>query len=170
MLKINPETELNALIDVATKMCIAARTAPKARGQDFIVTAIIYGEELKKIQEEMVRIGQRENIPFFIRDAENIEDRVVVIIGTKWKKTSEPFEEIEDEEMARKASSLVDLGIAIGSAVSVAKELCVDNRVMYSIGRACINLGILGEDVKVAYGIPLSVSGKNPFFDRVKKT
>jgi uncharacterized ferredoxin-like protein len=29
-----------------------------------------------------------------------------------------------------------------------------------------LEMGILGKDVKVAYGIPLSVSSKNPFFDR----
>jgi uncharacterized ferredoxin-like protein len=27
-------------------------------------------------------------------------------------------------------------------------------------------LGLLGEDVKIIYGIPLSSSSKNPFFDR----
>jgi uncharacterized ferredoxin-like protein len=37
---------------------------------------------------------------------------------------------------------------------------------MYSIGRAAINLKLLGNDVIIAYGIPLSISGKNPFFDR----
>ncbi|KUK13567.1 MAG: Uncharacterized protein XD52_1147 [bacterium 42_11] len=169
MIKINPESDVNVLLDIAEKMCIAARTAPKARGLDSIVTAIVWGEELKRVQEEMIKIGQKENLPFFIRDAKNIEGKVVVIIGTKWKQTSEPFEGIEDEDNARKASSLIDLGIAIGSAVSIAKEHCVDNRVMYSIGRACTSLKLLGEDVKVAYGIPLSVSGKNPFFDRVKK-
>jgi len=50
--------------------------------------------------------------------------------------------------------------------VSVAADLRVDNRVMYSVGKAALNIGILGEDVKIAYGIPLSISGKNPFFDR----
>jgi uncharacterized ferredoxin-like protein len=37
---------------------------------------------------------------------------------------------------------------------------------MYSAGKAAIELGLLGTEVKVAYGIPLSATGKNPFFDR----
>jgi len=27
-------------------------------------------------------------------------------------------------------------------------------------------MGLLGPEIKLVYGIPLSVSGKNPFFDR----
>jgi uncharacterized ferredoxin-like protein len=37
---------------------------------------------------------------------------------------------------------------------------------MYSIGRACLDLGIFDKGVRQALGIPLSVTGKNPFFDR----
>ena len=59
-----------------------------------------------------------------------------------------------------------DLGIALGSAVSVAADHRVDNRVMYSAGMAARDMGLLGEDVKVAYAIPLSALSKNPFFDR----
>jgi uncharacterized ferredoxin-like protein len=42
----------------------------------------------------------------------------------------------------------------------------MDNRVMFSIGRACLDLRWFDETVKQALGIPLSVTGKNPFFDR----
>lgn len=59
----------------------------------------------------------------------------------------------------------VDLGIAIGSAVSVAADNRIDNRIMYSAGRAAMELEILGKKVINIQGIPLSVSGKNPFFD-----
>jgi len=59
-----------------------------------------------------------------------------------------------------------DLGIAVGSAASRAADLRLDNRIMYSAGKAAIELGILGEGVSIAYGIPLSVSSKSPFFDR----
>ena len=37
---------------------------------------------------------------------------------------------------------------------------------MYSIGRAALDLKIFGPDVHQALGIPLSVTGKSPFFDR----
>ena len=54
----------------------------------------------------------------------------------------------------------------MASAAEVAGRFHVDNRVMYSIGRASLDLGLLGPKVKQALGIPLSVTGKNPFFDR----
>ena len=166
MIKINPEKEVEVLLDVATKMCIAARTAPKANGLDSIVTAIVYGDELNKIREEMLRFGTERSLQYFIRDAGNTEGKVVVLIGTKPKEQAHGFEDGESDEVAVKESSAIDLGIAIGSAVTTAKEFCVDNRVMGSIGRAAKSLKILGEDVIAIYGIPLNISGKSPFFDR----
>ncbi len=64
------------------------------------------------------------------------------------------------------AFNSIDLGIAVGSAISIAADFHVDNRVMYSIGKASMDLGFFGKDVKQALGIPLSVTGKSPFFDR----
>ena len=64
------------------------------------------------------------------------------------------------------AFNVTDLGIAVGSAVSVAANHHIDNRVMYSIGRAAIRAGVFKKDVRVCYGIPLSVSSKSIFFDR----
>jgi uncharacterized ferredoxin-like protein len=37
---------------------------------------------------------------------------------------------------------------------------------MYSIGRAALDLKLFSDGVKQALGIPLSVTGKSPFFDR----
>ncbi len=108
----------------------------------------------------------KKGLKYFIRDADNIEGKVVVLIGSKPKEKYHGFEEDECEETALRESSAIDLGIAIGSAVSVAKDMCVDNRVMYSIRRAAKNLKIFPDDVIIIFGIPLSISGKNPFFDR----
>lgn len=41
-----------------------------------------------------------------------------------------------------------------------------DNKVMYTVGLAVAEIGLLGKDVKIVYGIPLSCTAKNPFFDR----
>ena len=68
------------------------------------------------------------------------------------------------EEWINFKAKLIDLGIALGSAVKVASELNVDNRIMYSIGRAAMKMGLLKADE--IQGIPLSVKGKNIFFDR----
>jgi len=60
----------------------------------------------------------------------------------------------------------IDLGIAACSAAATASNLRVDTRIMYSVGRSCLDMKLFTEDVKVALGIPLSVTGKSPFFDR----
>ncbi|KKG11907.1 hypothetical protein EO92_08875 [Methanosarcina sp. 2.H.A.1B.4] len=58
----------------------------------------------------------------------------------------------------------LDLGIAVGSAAAKAKDLCIDNRVLYSAGAAACYFEMI--DADVAMGLPLSVKGKNIFFDR----
>jgi uncharacterized ferredoxin-like protein len=60
----------------------------------------------------------------------------------------------------------IDLGIAACSAAAIASNLHVDTRIMYSVGRSCLDLKLFTEDVKEALGIPLSITGKSPFFDR----
>lgn len=62
----------------------------------------------------------------------------------------------------------VDLGIALGSAAAAAADARIDNRMMFSIGKAWMETEESPEDV-VWQGIALSVSGKNIFFDRKKK-
>ena len=64
------------------------------------------------------------------------------------------------------ALKLADLGIALGSAVSIAADYRIDNRIAYSLGKAAISLGLFPERVTNAYVVPLSISGKNVFFDR----
>ena len=59
-----------------------------------------------------------------------------------------------------------DLGTAIGSAVKVASDHNIDNRIMFSFGKAAIIGGFVPEKIKIGYGIPLSVTGKNIYFDR----
>ncbi len=59
----------------------------------------------------------------------------------------------------------VDLGIALASAAKLAAELNIDNRMMYTVGAAAKKLNLLDSDLII--GIPLSVKGKNPYFDRL---
>ena len=59
-----------------------------------------------------------------------------------------------------------DLGLAIGSAVALAADRRIDNRVMFSVGEAAYDLGFLPVAARIAMGIPLSATGKNPYYDR----
>jgi uncharacterized ferredoxin-like protein len=164
----------NAIEDIAERMCIAARTAPKGRGIDNIVTAIATKDAIKKLSEKMREIGTASGSPTFLRDCENImQASNIVLIGTKLGVMGlkacglcgYPTCEAKDPK-AMCTLNIGDFGIAIGSAVSIAADHRVDNRIMFSVGRAAVDLGMLGKDVTIAYGIPLSATGKNPFFDR----
>ena len=175
MLKNEQDFKVEVVEKVAQQICIAARTAPKAKGLDLIEIAIIKGDSIKKISNEMIKIGKENDHPTFLRDGQNIlAAQVVVLIGSK-KQTIGlrycGFCGFENCAAAEKAGALCaynsgDLGIAIGSAVSTAADHRLDNRVLYTAGKAAISLNLLGKEVKVAYGIPLSATGKNPFFDR----
>ena len=168
------QAEKNILLSAAEKMCLAARTAPKAKGVDKIVTGIVTSDEKETLAKEMLRLFEETGMPFYKRDAQNVTDsEAVVLIGTVggakglncgscgYKDCKEMF-----EQGNHCAFDDIDLGIAIGSAVSAAADERVDNRVMLSAGIAATNLHILGEKVVKVLAIPLSATGKSPYFDR----
>lgn len=175
MIVKSSEIEERAAHYIADLMCAAARTAPKAKGADNLVVMIAKGREKDQIAEEMNTVAKANGMQFFERDAKCVERAaLIVLMGQKVKPIGVSpcgycgYENcsanVKDNGIC--AISVGDLGIAIGSAVSVAACHHIDNRVMFSIGRAALNLGIFEEEVRIAYGIPLSISGKNPFYDR----
>jgi uncharacterized ferredoxin-like protein len=179
-MKLNPEKEV--VEKLALELLVCARTAPKARGQDNLELAVVTDkDELEMIAQEMERIAERgEAFKFFKRDADNIRNsEALVLISVDFKNpvgvncgacgyTCDTITKVErkvlDYEGPICAMRLIDLGIAIGSAVAKAKDLCLDNRVMYTVGVAVKRLGLMPG--QVILGIPLSVKGKNIYFDR----
>lgn len=164
------------IIDVAKNMIIAARTAPKAKGTDNLELLILTGNDIQKLSDHMKIIAVRDNVSFFERDALNLEQAsAVVLLGSPYKSLGLKncgwcgFPSCAEKEKHPNhpcVYNVNDLGIAIGSAVSVASDFKIDNRIMFSIGKAALELNIFSNDIKIAFGIPLSASGKNPFFDR----
>jgi uncharacterized ferredoxin-like protein len=171
---------------VASLMDISARTAPKARGIDTIVTKTLTGDELQNVAVRMEEMGKQLEAAFFIRDAASMRsagacfligcrgfEAAGVNCGACGKKTCN---EIADQTLKRGidtvysgpncALRITDLGIAVGSAVKTASIHNVDNRVLFSAGCAALSLGLLPE-CTIAYAVPLSVSGKSIFSDRV---
>ncbi len=147
------DAENDAALEVARLMLVAARTAPKARGSDTVVTAIFEGEDKDRVAAEMERAGKERNLPMRVRDAGNVRvSELVVLVGVKY-----------EEGMSRELK-LVDLGIALGSAAKTASDLNVDCRIMRSIGETVENMKLLQVDYVV--GIPISIKGKSIFFDR----
>ena len=167
--------EKAATIKVAELMAVAARTAPKAKGTDNLEIILVEGEEKDKLAEEMRKIAKENDAAFFARDAGNIErSHVVFLAGTRVQTVgvavcgycgyADCTENQQNDGIC--AFNAGDLGVAIGSAAAVAADHRCDNRVMFTAGKAAMNLGYFETAVKMAYGIPLSVSGKSPFFDR----
>ena len=181
-MKMTPEEKIRskAVREIAERMAVAARTAPKGRGKDFLTIAIVEKDGIKKISDWMKKMARRKKVPaYFNRDANNILGaQAMVLLGTRiesmgldpcgmcgWGNCAEKKKHPDHPCVFNPG----DLGIAVGSAVSVAMDARVDNRIMYTVGQAVLEMRLLGDDVKIAYGIPLSVSAKNPFFDREKK-
>ncbi len=175
------QMEEQAVLQVAAEMCAAARTAPKAKGIDKICTMVLTGEEKDQLAKKMEEIGVRDfgekAEDWYIRDAANVKEaQAVVFIGTKKdyrgiaKCSFCGFENcgVCKQEGARCAFSYVDLGIALGSAAAVAADARIDNRIMFSAGKALMEMEDMPDDV-TWQGIVLSTAGKNIFFDRKKR-
>ena len=168
--------ERSAVLHTAELMCAAARTAPKTRGMDHIAVCVLTGEEKDALADRMEQLAEPLKRPFFVRDANNVRQSLaVVLIGTRLKvhglDESCKYCGFDNCAACTRAGAVcaydnIDLGIAVGAAVTVAADHRVDNRVMFSAGRTALDMNILGEQVHNILGIPLSVSGKSPFFDR----
>jgi len=176
MIYESTDLERDAVLDAARRMCAAARTAPKAKGIDRIATMVLTGEDKDRVADELERLSEPLGYKFFLRDAKNVRAAgALVLLGTREGQRGLNagcrhchFEDCAD--CAEKGGVCVydpmDLGIAIGSAVSVAADCRVDNRVLFSAGRAAMSLNLLGEDVHMVMAVALAAAGKSPFFDR----
>ena len=168
---------------VADLMEVAARTAPKGLGKDFIEIVVLTDEQRIAVGNEMMRMSQEPSHPNFDRDGQNVLDSDgLVLIGLLPHKGAglncgacgfsscaglEARQVSGDFAGGNCAIRLLDLGIALGSAVKIASELNVDNRIMYRVGVAARRLGLA--KAQIVHGIPLSATGKNIFFDRQPK-
>lgn len=175
MLKNGADSARDAIMQVADLMAAAALTAPKTSGQDKIVTMIVSGDDKKVLSDSMLEFYEETGKDFIKRDSYQVLDsEAVVLIGVK----KEPYGMVGCElcghgncaDLAKSSGNCVfnisDLGIAVGSAVSIAANHRIDNRVMYSVGMGAVRCGIFDDDVCFAYGIPLSVSCKSIYYDR----
>lgn len=165
-----------AVLDAAQLMCTAARTAPKTRGIDNVKTVVITGEDLLALADKMEEIDLRLNNggrTFFSRDAGCIRrSKAVVLVGIERKTYGLNCRYCGFSSCAACEASSgtcffcgTDLGIAVSSAVSTAADLHVDSRVMFSIGRCATEMNYIDGDI-IWLGIPLSATGKSPYFDR----
>ena len=171
----------DALKMVAHFMALSARTAPKTAGKDYVEIKVIDDEtELARLGAEMAAYGEKHGKRNYDRDGKGVASSgAVLLVAIKDAQTAGlncgacGFNKCEELTKPRKGSEfagpfcawrLVDLGIAVGSAVKTASMLNVDNRIMYRIGVVARKMKLIEGDVVL--GIPLSATGKNIFFDR----
>lgn len=163
--------------NIGRKMMIAAQTAPKAKGKNTLEIKLLTGEHIIKLADTLMLLGVESNTDFYLRDAQNIlQSKAVLILGTEIKTLGLNelcqlcgFENCKEKEKFKNTPCVFntsDLNIAIGSAVSIATDNRIDNRIMFSAGKAAVNGGFFEKNIKIAFAIPLSASSKNPFFDR----
>lgn len=163
-------------LDIAKKMLVAARTAPKGKGIDIIECAVVSGDDKEVLAKEMEAYSEETDYKFPLRDAGNVRaSQCVVIVGTRSQVQGLNcghcgFPTCEEKPAAIPCEvNSVDVGIALGSAAALAADFRVDSRIMFSAGMAAQRLKLLGEDVKQVYAIPISIASKSPFFDRPSK-
>lgn len=171
--------------DEAVRICAflmaeSARTAPKSKGIDDLEIIYIPKEKVEMIARKMEEFANEDKD--FIRDANSLRKaKGILVLGVKGRKSigvncgacgfssCAEFEKTERKEGKFRgpncAFKLVDLGIALGSAVKMSAILGVDTRIMYRVAIAVKALGIM--DCDVLFAIPIASEGKNPFFDRL---
>lgn len=179
------DPEQDAMMTIGALMAVSARTAPKGKGVDTIVTRIVSGNDITRLADEMKVIGERTGLTPFPRDSQNIRDCCVcLLIGCRGDEdlglncggcgyhTCMEMQQKSKIDPVRSLFSgpncvirMADLGIAVGSAAKTAQIHNADNRIFFTAGVAALSLDLL-PGCTCAYGIPLSVTGKNIFFDR----
>ncbi|HHW44815.1 MAG TPA: hypothetical protein GXX25_13625 [Desulfotomaculum sp.] len=171
-----------AVVRAVELMAISAKTAPKTKGQDFIGIKIVTGKEMEQLADAMVEYGRKSGEKKFDRDGENVRNSTAVLLlsldgaaktaglncGACGKDSCAELEPCEKSQFKGPlcAWRLMDLGIALGSAVKTASILNLDNRIMYRVGLIARKTGMMKGEIVV--GVPVSVAGKNIYFDRAK--
>ena len=163
--------------NIGRKMMLAAQTAPKGKGNNTLEIKLLTGEHIIELANVLQQLGEETKTGFYFRDAKNLlQSNAVLILGTEIKTLGLNeicqlcgFENCREKEKFKNTPCVFntsDLNIAIGSAVSIAADNRVDNRIMFSAGKAAVKGNFFEKDIKIAFAIPLSAFSKNPFFDR----
>jgi len=160
-------------------MAVSAKTAPKAKGEDFVGIKIIAGQDIERLADAMIEYGKENKKTNFDRDGENVRNSAAVLLisldnpqplglncGACGQARCCNLETLKGPEFDGPlcAWRIVDLGVAIGSAVKTASLFNIDNRIMYRAGVAAKKIGLVSG--QLVLGIPVSAAGKNIYFDR----
>ena len=172
---------IDAVETVAQLMAVAAITAPKTKGENFVQVEVLTGAQVQALGQAMLEFSQKSPKKNFDRDGKNVlNSQAVVLIGLKDAATagldcsacgypdcatlSAQTPTNGEFQGPTCAFRILDMGIALGSAAKVAGLMNVDSRIMYRVGAIARQMKLVDWDYVI--GIPLSVSGKSIYFDR----
>ena len=166
-----------AVLAAAREIALAVRTSPKTRGLDNMTILVVDGEDKERLAAKMEDINEKTGgkRPTFVRDAKGVRaSSALLIIGVKAPAYGlncgwcgfETCEAKNKNPGVPCVFPVIDLGIGSGVAAARLADKFIDNRMMFSIGYAAMAQGWFDKSVTLALGFPLSVSGKNPHFDR----
>ncbi len=137
------------LRSAALVMMSRARTAPKVKGLDLLEMFLLEGEEIKRVADEIIRLGTLADLPYYIRDAQALEKtNAILFIGSKDRVRNLDQCELcgyktcqQKPKNAPCAYTALELGVALGSALAAAMDYGVDSRLMLSAAKAAQSLG-----------------------------
>lgn len=180
----------NVIIETAELMCVAANTAPKTKGINLLSTFYLLPDEFEPLYDCLQQLSNkydkiRPQRPYG-RDLETLKNTDCLVVICSRRKlmdiagcdacgfSGEPNGcKSAAAAGATCAYNSKDLGIAVCSAAIVAHRRFIDNRIIDTVGRAIINFKLYPEYTRGkafdAVCIALSISGKNPFFDRLEQ-
>lgn len=176
MLCKEEEIRDEAVKAAAHEVMLAIRTAPKTRGRDNLTILVADADHKEQLAAKMDEIFEKSGgkRPTFTRDAKGVvAASAVILIGVKATPYGLDCGYCGYPTCSEKAPhpcpcafGSIDLGIGAGVAAVKLTEKHIDNRMMFSMGAAALQLGWFDHETTMALGFPLSVSGKNIFFDR----
>lgn len=166
------QNRTDRVLDAGKMMMTAARTAPKAKGLDNLECCLVVGDDIHRLSDMMLMLHEETGRPVYKRDAENIlKAECILVIAAKNVPMGLNCGHCGFPTCGEKPANVpcaycpTDVGIAIGSACSMAADLRVDTRVMFSAGMAAERMNLLPGCCQY-FAIPVSASSKSPFFDR----
>ena len=189
--------DTSAVETVLNLMSLAARTAPKSFAMDCLEVEILSNDDRQQIVATMRALGEAKSAAAKTEtkaralsldwncDAETLgRADGILLLGVKGTMTPGVncggcgFATCADMLKAPRQDRdfpgpfcmyrVLDLGIAVSSAVAVAAHHFLDNRMFQKVGTAAIKLGIMPKCAPIL-GIGVSCSAKNIFFDRKDK-
>ena len=91
MIQNEREIRHEHVLEAVRQMMTAARTAPKGKGIDIIEIAMVTGEDIQRLSDEMLNLAAETGFKFILRDADNIlSAEAIVILGTRQQKYRVP--------------------------------------------------------------------------------